>query len=876
MSVRKWALPFAIVLAVLGVPSLAEAADPIPVTITVTGAQNYGGQPAFAGSTGVTGLSVSGVTCTGLTSGATIDPTIKALGSYTISGPTCSGGTLSKPGYTIQGYSGSTFSVFRARLTVTAENRTKAYGDANPALGYTITGYVNGQDSSVVTGTPALSTTATTSSNVGSYPITVSAGSLAVPSNNYFFAYQPGTLTVNPKPVTVTVNGAQNYGGTPSFAGKTGVSGVTVSGMTCTGLLSGQTIAPTLPAGSYAVDPATCSGGVLSSTNYAIAGYQSSSYLVFKAALTVTADDASRAYGSANPAFGYTITGFQNGDDASAVSGAPELTTTATSTSDVGSYPITPAVGTLSAGNYRFVYLPGTLEVTPKQVDVTVNGAQNYGGTPSFAGRTGVSGVTVSDVTCTGLLSGQSIAPTLPAGSYAVDPETCSGGVLSSSNHAIAAYQSSSFLVFKAALTVTADDATRIYRNANPAFTSTITGFQNGDDASAVSGAPEITTPATSTSDVGSYPITPAVGTLTSSNYRFVYVPGSLTVTPRPVNVTVTGAQNYGGAPAFSATTTAAGVTVSDVACTALTDGQPIAPTLQVGSGYAIDPTSCSGGTLSSANYLINTYKGSSFVVFKTTLTVTADDLTRTYGFGNPALTYSFSGFQNDDDASDLSGTPSLSTTAGVKSNAGTYPIDIVIGTMTSPNYRFVLEPGTLTVDKRQLTVAADPASRAYGAAPPAYTATFTGFRNGDAAAGLTGAPAFSTPATATSTPGTYPLDVAQGTLDSPNYTFGGFVSSTLTITQGTADIATTKLSNSTLSATVTFGVDHTPVVGSTITFTIGNGDNLACTAVTDSTGRAACTVSGSTKLAIQLNGYTARFPGTDALLPGEKKQGIL
>ncbi len=99
---------------------------------------------------------------------------------------------------------------------------------------------------------------------------------------------------------------------------------------------------------------------------------------------------------------------------------------------------------------------------------------------------------------------------------------------------------------------------------------------------------------------------------------------------------------------------------------------------------------------------------------------------------------------------------------------------------------------------------------------------------------------------------------------------------STLTITQGTADIATTKLSNSTLSATVTFGVDHTPVVGSTITLTIGSGDNLACTAVTDSTGRAACTVSGSTKLAIQLNGYTARFPGTDALLPGSKKQGIL
>jgi len=541
MVLRRLIVPVAIAIGLLTVPTSAQAADPIPVTVKVVGAQTYGGQPAFVGSTGVAGLTVTGETCTGLTSGVPISPTLKALGSYAIAGATCSGGTLSNPGYTIVGYTGGAHAVYRAPLKVTAENRSKLFAAPNPTLGYAITGYVNGQDSSVVTGEPVLSTTATTSSDTGTYPITVAAGTLAVPSNNYYFTYVAGTLTVAPRPVAVTVGGVQNYGDQPVFSGKTAVTGLTVSGVSCTGVLSGEAIAPTLPAGSYAVDPATCDGGVLSSTNYAIGSYKSASFLVYKAALTVTATDASRVYGFANPSLDSTITGFQNGED-----------------------------------------------------------------------------------------------------------------------------------------------------------------------------------------------------------------------------------------------------------------------------------------------------------------------------------------------ESDLSGTPTLSTPALVKSDAGTYPIEISVGSLSSANYRFVLRPGTLTVTKKQLLVKADPATRRFGHPPPAYTATFAGFRNGDTVASLTGAPAFSTPATAVSEPDTYPLHVAEGSLASPNYTFAGFTSSTLTVTAGVADIVTTKLSGGVLSATITFGTSHTPVVGSTITFTIGNGDKPACTAVTDATGRAACPVSGSTKLAIQLNGYTAHFPGTASLLPGERHQGIV
>jgi hypothetical protein len=70
---------------------------------------------------------------------------------------------------------------------------------------------------------------------------------------------------------------------------------------------------------------------------------------IAKAALTVTADNASRAFGQENPAFTATIPGFVRGDTAAVVSGAVEFTTTATTDSVTGSYPITRAGGSLSA-----------------------------------------------------------------------------------------------------------------------------------------------------------------------------------------------------------------------------------------------------------------------------------------------------------------------------------------------------------------------------------------------------------------------------------------------------------------------------------------------------------------------------------------------
>jgi hypothetical protein len=87
--------------------------------------------------------------------------------------------------------------------------------------------------------------------------------------------------------------------------------------------------------------------------------------VIGKAPLTVTANNASRLYGYANPTFTASYSGFKNGETlaTSGVTGNPSLTTTATTSSAVGSYVITAAAGSLAANNYSFNFTDGTLTV---------------------------------------------------------------------------------------------------------------------------------------------------------------------------------------------------------------------------------------------------------------------------------------------------------------------------------------------------------------------------------------------------------------------------------------------------------------------------------------------------------------------------------
>ena len=133
-------------------------------------------------------------------------------------------------------------------------------------------------------------------------------------------------------------------------------------------LVNGTAASPTLTglgAGSHTIT-AIYSGDASFTTQ---AG--TTTQVVDKAHLTVTASAASMTYGGAVPALSsYSITGFIPNEGPSLVAGTPTLATTATSLSHVGMYPITVNTSAMSASNYDFLAASGALAVNKAQLTV--------------------------------------------------------------------------------------------------------------------------------------------------------------------------------------------------------------------------------------------------------------------------------------------------------------------------------------------------------------------------------------------------------------------------------------------------------------------------------------------------------------------------
>jgi MBG domain-containing protein/YDG domain-containing protein/concanavalin A-like lectin/glucanase superfamily protein/uncharacterized protein DUF2341 len=256
----------------------------------------------------------------------------------------------------------TTANITAATLTVTADNQNRAYGAANPVLTAHYSGFAGGDDTNVLSGTPSLNTTATATSPAGNYPITVNQGSLS--AANYTFAFANGTLSVGKATLTVTADdqsrayGQTNPVLTVSYSGFLGGDDTNVLSGTPTVSTSADTNSPV--AGSpYSI---TVTNGTLSATNYDFA-FVSGQLTVTQTMLTVSADNQSMVYGTPVPTLTASYTGFVNGEDANALSGTPDLSTTATATSPVGTYPINISQGTLSSSNYSFNLINGNLMV---------------------------------------------------------------------------------------------------------------------------------------------------------------------------------------------------------------------------------------------------------------------------------------------------------------------------------------------------------------------------------------------------------------------------------------------------------------------------------------------------------------------------------
>jgi hypothetical protein len=484
--------------------------NPAPLTVVAQDAvRPYGGSdPVFGGT--ITGIqNGDNITATY----ASTDTVSSPVGTYPIT-PTLVDPSGKLGNYSVSATDG-TLTVQPAVLTGTADAKSRLYGSANPPFTATYTGFVNGQDASVVTGTLSGSTPATTNSPVGAYAISVWGQS----APNYSITYVGGTLMVVAAPLLVTADNTNRaYGQTnPPFS-------ATISGWVNgddTNVLGGELVLTSSadtnsPVGSYPIIP---SG--LTATNYALS-YSNGVLTVTAYALSVTASNQSKTYGAANPLLTGSLLGVQDGDNINAV-----YATVADTNSPVGDYLITISLldPDQKLGNYSIATNNGTLTVSPASLTVAADTqTRPYGAVnpPLTATISGFVNGEDTNVLGGALVLSCPAQTNSPVGSYPIIP---SG--LTSTNYAIT-FSNGTLSVTAVSLTVVANDASRTYGAANPVFTGTITGIQNGDDITAT-----YATTATDTSPVGTYPIIPTILDPTGMlpNYDVTLTNGTLTVT---------------------------------------------------------------------------------------------------------------------------------------------------------------------------------------------------------------------------------------------------------------------------------------------------------------------------------------------------------
>jgi hypothetical protein len=704
--------------------------------------------------------------------------------------------SLSDPNNRLSNYSvfvsDAVLTVTQAVLTVTANSLSRTYGETNPVLADTITGFVNGEtQAAVVTGNPALSTTATQSSGVGSYPITPTIGSLA--ASNYSFSFIQGNLLVTSATLTglagnqIRLYGQTNLPFTVTYSGFVNGDNAGI----VTGTLVGTTPAQTnSPVGAY---PINISGQ--SAPNYTI-NYQPGILTINPSPLLITASNASRAYGQTNPVFSAIFSGFVNNESPTVLQGTLALTTTATTNSHVGLYPIQPSG--LSATNYSITFSNGTLTVSAYALLVQAsNQSRLYGQTnPALSGT--LVGVQNGDnITASFSTSAQTNSP---VGTYNIVPSLSDPGQ-KLTNYSVTS-SNGILTINPAPLLITASNATRAYGQTNPVFSAGFNGFVNNESPSVLQGTLALTTTATTNSHIGLYPIQPSG--LSATNYSITFSNGTLTVTTYALLVQASNQTRLYGQTNPPLSGTLVGVQNGDnITASFSTSAQTNSP---VGAYNIVPSLSDPGQKLT--NYSVTSSNGI-LTINPTPLLITASNATRAYGQTNPVFSAGFNGFVNNESPSVLQGTLALTTTATTNSHVGLYPIQP--SGLSATNYSITFSNGTLTVNRATLTVTANNQQRVFSAPNPQLTVTFSGFVNGETAAVVSGSAGLTTTATNASPPGSYPITATIGSLSANNYTFS-FVGGTLTIgLAASTNVLTSSANPATQGSNITFTVTVAP-----------------------------------------------------------------
>ncbi|MGU4152213.1 two-partner secretion system adhesin CdrA [Pseudomonas aeruginosa] len=603
-----------------------------------------------------------------------------------------------------------------AQLIVSADAKTKVYGDADPTLTYQVSGLKN---SDTAAGVLSGNLGRVAGENVGNYGIL--QGGLGLNTANYTLSYVGNDLRITPAQLNVIADAKTKVYGDLDPALTYQVSGLK-RGDTAGAVLNGGSLSRVAGenVGVYGINQ----GGLgLVSSNYTL-NYQGNNLTITKALLNVIADAKTKVYGDADPSLTYQVSGLKNGDTAGAVLNGGSLSRVAGE--NVGVYGINQGGLGLVSANYDLSYQGNNLTITKALLNVIADAKTKVYGDADPALTYQVSGLKNGD-TAGAVLNGGSLSRVAGenVGVYGINQ----GGLgLVSANYDLS-YQGNNLTITKALLNVIADAKTKVYGDADPALTYQVSGLKNGDTAGAVLNGGSLSRVAGE--NVGVYGINQGGLGLVSANYDLSYQGNNLTITKALLNVIADAKTKVYGDADPSLTFQVSGLKNGDSAGAVLNGGSLSRVAGENVGVYGINQGDLA---LNSGNYDLS-YQGNNLTITKALLNVIADAKTKVYGDADPSLTYQVSGLKNGDTAGAVLNGGSLSRVAG--ENVGVYGINQGGLGLVSANYDLSYQGNNLTITKALLNVIADAKTKVYGDADPSLTYQVSGLKNGDTAGSI-------------------------------------------------------------------------------------------------------------------------------------------
>ena len=462
----------------------------------------------------------------------------------------------------------------------------------------------------------------------------------------------------------------------------------------------------------------------LSNANYDVK-YQNTTLNVKVKDVRVSPVGLNLVYGDQVPTYEFVAEGLVNDEDIS-VLGTPVAVCAYAYKSNVGNYPITLQAGVLANANYNITLGQATLSVSPKSATLTLNDKEityydAYPNNNEFA----------SLLVAEGLVDGDTIAQTLMTDNAKFSSEYAVGSNVGEYLVTVSGYGSSNYdltvvngnlIVAKRALTIGIEDDSLVYGELYEAvFTyNGLVGAEKDDPALAISNL--VLSGYTEGQGANTYTILGAGAV--STNYEISYSTGTLVISPRMVTLTINPQTiTYGDEdPEFTYyfTSYKEGKSVF-----AYDEDDSALGTLEiVADGYAGNADKydlIAKGVSSTQNYTL-IVNASTYTVNRKALTVSAKSYTITFGDAKPNFESDVEGLVKGETIASL-GTQILYNCLFVEDKtavAGVYEVEPLL---SLGNYKITTTKGSLTVNKKAMTLTAKNLNVTFGDNTPELVA---------------------------------------------------------------------------------------------------------------------------------------------------------